>query len=251
MTDSGGALAPLGASAAVPALSVRGLTVKYINGPTAVRSVTFDLYPGAVLAVVGPNGAGKTTLLEAIAGRERRSPARILGGSVVVAGRDVTRLSVTECSKTGIAMIPDRNKVFNDLTVEEHLRLSLLRIERHRRADVRDDVLTTFPRVSRWLDREGAQLSGGERQLVALTAALCGEPSVLMIDEMSQGLSPAAVSEVVDALHRSRRGDLAVLVVEQTTAVAARVADQLVQFIRGDVAVTPPQESPDGHDHAA
>ena len=227
----------------VPALSVRGLTVKYVNGPTAVRAVTFDLLPGSVMAVVGANGAGKTTLLEAIAGRERRSPARILGGMITVGGRDVTRLSVKDCSRAGVAMIPDRNKVFDDLSVDEHLRLSLLRLPRARRAQVRDEVLATFPRVTNWLARKGAQLSGGERQLVALTAALCGEPSVLMIDEMSQGLSPAAVSEVIDALHHARRGDLSVLVVEQTTAVAARVADQLVHFVRGDVAVAPPQKA--------
>lgn len=227
---------------AAPSLSVRGLTVKYLNGPTAVRAVNLDLFPGAVTAVVGANGAGKTTLLEAIAGRERRSPSKILAGTITLSGRDITSLSVSEASKAGIALIPDRGKVFDDLTVDEHLRLSLLRLPRERRADVRERVLTTFPRVTNWLDRSGAQLSGGERQLTALAVALCAEPLVLMIDEMSQGLSPAAVTEVVDALRKLQGGHLAVLVVEQTRAVAERVADTMIQFARGDVEAAPAKE---------
>jgi branched-chain amino acid transport system ATP-binding protein len=244
--DAASSAASPGAEPAAPGvLSVRGLTVRYLHGPVAVRSVDLDAKPGSVTAIVGPNGAGKTTLLEAIAGRERRSPARILSGTVSLGNRDLTRLSVHQVSRVGVSLIPDRNKVFDDLSVDEHIKLSLLRLPRSRRESVRDDVLSAFPRVGRWLDRRGAQLSGGERQLAALAISLCAEPSVLLIDEMSQGLSPAAVSEVVGALRSLRGRDLAVVVVEQTTATAARVADTVLHFVRGAFAQ---MVAPDGED---
>jgi ABC-type branched-subunit amino acid transport system ATPase component len=219
--------------AAAPILTVKDLVVSYVNGPIAVRGVDLAVPPGRVTAIVGPNGAGKTTLMQAIAGRERRTAARLVRGSIRVAGVELFGKPAEKVARSGVAMIPDRTKVFSDMSVDEHFQLALRLVPRPERAALREDVLETFPRVQQWLSRQGAQLSGGERQLVAMAVALCKKPRVLLIDEMSQGLSPSAVGEVSDALAAVRGRDLAVVVVEQTSAVAERVADTVLGFVRG------------------
>lgn len=214
-------------------LRVRGLQVGYVNGPRAVRGADLDVHSGRVVALVGPNGAGKTSLLNAIAGRERRSPLYVAGGSVRLDGKELLGTQVEKVAKAGVVLIPDRGKVFNDMPVHEHLQLGLARLPRARRNEVRERVLDVFPSVSGWLDRIGGALSGGERQMVATAVALCSDPSVLMIDEMSQGLSPAAVEVVGAAVGSVRELGVAVLLVEQTHAVAARFADDVFDFERG------------------
>ncbi|WP_432825616.1 ABC transporter ATP-binding protein [Dactylosporangium sp. CA-092794] len=218
-----------------PALAVRDLVVSYVNGPTAVRGVDLTARAGTVTAVVGPNGAGKTTLLQAIAGRERRTALRLVRGSVRVGGVELFGAPTEKVARSGVALIPDRTKVFSDLTVDEHMRLAMRHIHRRERASLRTEVLDTFPRIQQWRDRKGAQLSGGERQLVAMAVALCRRPRVLLIDEMSQGLSPSAVLVVAEALTTLRGRDLAVVLVEQTAAVAHRVSDTVLGFARGEL----------------
>jgi ABC-type branched-subunit amino acid transport system ATPase component len=225
---------PAPSSQARPVLEVHDLVVKYVNGPTAVRGASLAVESGTVTAIVGPNGAGKTTFLQAIAGRERRSPARLLGGSVRLRNVELTGRSIETVARAGIAMIPDRGKVYNELTVSEHFKLALQSVPRAKRAAAYEDVFSAFPRVRQWLDRKGAQLSGGERQLVSMAVALCRRPAVLLIDEMSQGLSPSAVAVVGEALTVLRSRDLAVVLVEQTTAVAERVSDTVIGFVRGN-----------------
>jgi branched-chain amino acid transport system ATP-binding protein len=216
-------------------LVVEGLVVSYVNGPIAVRGIDLTVEPGTVTALVGPNGAGKTTFLQALTGRERRSAARLERGSVRLGDAQLFGRSIERVARSGIAMIPDRVKVFGDLSVEEHLRLSTQLVPRDQRAALREEVLDTLPRVRNWLDRKGAQLSGGERQLVAMAVALCRRPDVLLIDEMSQGLSPSAVRVVGEALQAVRTRNLAVVLVEQTTPVAERVADRVLGFVRGEI----------------
>jgi branched-chain amino acid transport system ATP-binding protein len=217
-----------------PTLEVRGVRIGYVNGPMAVRGADLDLFAGQITALVGPNGAGKTTLLQGIAGRERRSPAYFSGGSVKLKGTELFGKPVHRVAQRGIGLIPDRGKVFNELTVAEHMTLALGRLPKGRRADRRERVLEAFPRVAEWLDRVGGALSGGERQMVAMAVALLSEPEVLMIDEMTQGLSPAAVEVVGTALQQVRDLGLAVLLVEQTHAVAQRFADVVYEFERGE-----------------
>ncbi|GAA1840024.1 ABC transporter ATP-binding protein [Pseudonocardia ailaonensis] len=236
------------ATTGVRSLEVRDLVVSYLNGPTAVRGAGLSAQPGTVVALVGPNGAGKTTLLQAIAGRERRTAARLVGGSVRLGERELFGLPTEKVARAGIAMIPDRDKVFGDLTVDEQMRLALRFLPRGDRANSRTEVLEAFPRVAGWLERKGAQLSGGERQLVAMAVALCRRPAVLLIDEMSQGLSPAAVVMVGEALTELRTRNLAVVLVEQTASVAERVSDRVLGFVRGEVVdADSPEVHADGH----
>ena len=218
---------------AVPVLRIADVRIGYQNGPIAVRGASLDLFSGQITALVGPNGAGKSTLLQGIAGKERRSPAYLAGGSARLEGTEILGRKVELVCRAGISFIPDRGKVFNELEVHEHFSLALARIPKTRRAAVRESVLDTFPAVSAWLTRNGGALSGGERQMVSMAVALCREPKVLMIDEMSQGLSPAAVGVAGEALLKVRDLGLAVLLVEQTHTVAERFADQVYEFERG------------------
>jgi branched-chain amino acid transport system ATP-binding protein len=235
MTTLDTAPAPTGRAGASPTLEVRDVRIGYVNGPVAVRSAALDLHAGQITALVGPNGAGKTTLLQGIAGKERRSPAYFGGGSVKLNGHELFGRPVHKVAQRGVCLIPDRGKVFNDLTVAEHMTLALGRLSKSRREEQRAKVLEHFPRVQGWLDRIGGALSGGERQMVAMAVALCSDPDVLMIDEMTQGLSPAAVEVSGAALQQVRDLGLAVLLVEQTHAVAQRFADVVYEFERGEV----------------
>jgi ABC-type branched-subunit amino acid transport system ATPase component len=216
-------------------LKVTDLAVSYVNGPAAVRGVSFTAKAGTVTAIVGPNGAGKTSLLQAIAGRERRSPMRLDGGSVVVDGHELLGAPSERVARSGVAFIPDRTKVFASLSVDEHLQLALRRIPRRERGLVRAGVLEAFPRVTGWLDRSASQLSGGERQLVSMAVALCRRPRLLLIDEMSQGLSPAAIGEVGRALRVLRARGIAVVLVEQAVAVAEELSDVVMGYVRGEL----------------
>ena len=227
------------APAAEATLTVRDVRIGYVNGPMAVRGANLNLHDGRITALVGPNGAGKTTLVNGIAGREPRSAAYLAGGSVRLRGREIYGTKVEKVAAAGVVLIPDRGKVFGDLLVHEHMTLALARLPKERRSAARDKVLDVFPRVSSWLDRRGAALSGGERQMVATAVALCREPAVLMIDEMSQGLSPSAVEIVGGALQQVRELGVAVLLIEQTHAVAERFADDVHEFERGQCVTAP------------
>jgi len=214
-------------------LVVRGVAVALGSVPV-VRHLDLEVRPGQVVALLGTNGAGKSTALRAIAGA---LPVRC--GSVVVDGVDVSSLAAYERARRGLVLVPGGRGVFPSLTVADNLRLAQ-RVWRqwHRTsagAGEPDRVEGLFPRLAERHDVAAGQLSGGEQQMLALAMAMTGRPTVLMIDELSLGLAPA----VVDALLRSVRSladaGAAVVVVEQSLAVASQIADQVVFLERGEV----------------
>ena len=212
-------------------LSVRDLTVGY--GPVrALVEVDLELAEGTITAVLGANGAGKTTLLRTINGLLRPS-----SGSIRVAGRDVSTLAVEDVVRLGVAHVPEGRGVITELTVDENLRLAVL-WRRDRLDAQRDiaDVYDLFPSLSHRRAQPGHQLSGGERQMLALGRALVSRPRLLMLDEPSLGLAARITIELMAVVRRLRAElGMTVLLVEQNTRSALSIADRAVVLNVGRV----------------
>jgi len=194
-------------------LSVESLDVRY--GRThAVQGLSLTLDEGEVVTVLGANGAGKSSLLRAIQGV---TPAA--GGRVRYRGEDVTRWSAPRRVAAGLVLVPEGRQIFVSLTVHENLLLGAYT----RRDDVRremDSVYDRFPNLAQRRDLPAVVLSGGEQQMLAIGRALLSRPSVMMLDEPSLGLSPLLVQSLFRLIDELNRDGLALLLVEQNTAMA-------------------------------
>jgi uncharacterized protein (UPF0261 family)/ABC-type branched-subunit amino acid transport system ATPase component len=207
----------------VPLLEVAGLDVHY-GRAHALQAIGFTLAQG-VLGIVGRNGMGKTTLCNAITGLVKAS------GSVKFAGEEILGLAPHQITQRGIAYVPQGRRIWPSLTVDETLRL----VARHKREIER--VYTMFPRLAERKSNGGAQLSGGEQQMLAIGRALLLEPRLLVMDEPTEGLAPVIVEQVAQAL-RSLGGDreVSVLLIEQNLGVAIDVADRIGVMVNGRLA---------------
>jgi branched-chain amino acid transport system ATP-binding protein len=217
-----------------PLLEVRGLTAGY-GGAPVLRDVDLTIPAGTICAVLGANGAGKTTLVRTLSGL-----VRPLSGEVVLDGESLAGVPVEELVRRGLAHVPEGRGVVEELTVEENLRLATL--WRRDTAAVRGDlaeVYDLFEPLARRRTHLGHQLSGGERQMLALGRALVCRPRLLLLDEPSLGLAPRVTAEIMALLARLRdeRG-LTVLLVEQNVRSALSVADHGVVMALGRVTAT-------------
>lgn len=202
-------------------LNVENLEVTYHRVITAVQGVSLEVPEGSIVALIGNNGAGKTTTLRAISGFLGLDDARVTEGKLTFAGRNIANESPHRVSRLGIALVPERSKVFENLSVEENLDVVV-----GGTASRKALVLELFPVLARLRRREAGYLSGGERQMLAIGAALMGEPKLLLIDELSLGLAPLVVQDLAHRLRtiRSRFGTT-MLIVEQNAQVALSLAD--------------------------
>ncbi len=206
-----------------PVLVVQGLDV-YYGRAHALQGVSLTIDHG-VLGIVGRNGMGKTTLCNAITGLV---PA---GGSVRLLGEEVLGLSPHQITARGIAYVPQGRRVWPSLTVDETLRLVA-----PRKREV-DRVYAMFPRLAERKGNGGAQLSGGEQQMLAIGRALLLKPRLLVMDEPTEGLAPVIVDQVAQALRElAAGGDIAVLLIEQNLGVALSVADRIGVMVNGRIA---------------
>jgi branched-chain amino acid transport system ATP-binding protein len=194
----------------------------------AVRGLSLDVEQGETVALVGANGAGKTTLLRTIAGAHRPS-----GGRIAFAGEEITRLSPHRRARLGIALVPEGRRLFPELTVEENLRVAEA-AGRHGRWDV-EAVLEAFPLLRPLRGRRAASLSGGEQQAAAIGRALMMNPRLLLLDEVSLGLSPAAVEGVYRSLASLIEAGATMLLVEQDLSRALSVASRVVCMLEGRI----------------
>ena len=206
-----------------PVLAVEGLDV-YYGHAHALQSVSLTLDRG-VLGIVGRNGMGKTTLCNAITGLVPAS------GSIRLFGEQILGLAPNRITQRGIAYVPQGRRVWPSLSVDETLRL----VARHRREV--DRVYAMFPRLAERKDNGGAQLSGGEQQMLAIGRALLLEPKLLVMDEPTEGLAPMVVEQVVEALRGlASESEIAVLLIEQNLGVAIDVADRIGVMVNGRIA---------------
>ncbi len=210
------------ASSTAPVLAIEALDVFYGHAH-ALQGVSLALERG-VLGIVGRNGMGKTTLCNAITGLV---PAR---GSIRLAGEQILGLAPHEITRRGIAYVPQGRRVWPSLTVEETLRL----LARHRRE--LDRIYAMFPRLAERRGHGGAQLSGGEQQMLAIGRALLLDPRLLVMDEPTEGLAPMIVEQVAEALRTlAAKGRIAVLLIEQNLGVAISVADRIGVMVNGRI----------------
>ena len=208
-----------------PALEVRDLNV-YYGHSHALQGVTLRLDRG-VLSVVGRNGMGKTTLCMAIMGL-----VPVASGDISFDGRSLVGKSPAEIARLGIGYIPQGRRLWPSLTVDEHLRL----VGGQGGAWSRERIYSTFPRLAERKSNGGAQLSGGEQQMLAIARALLLNPKLLVMDEPTEGLAPVIVQQVEDMLVRlGQEGGIEVLVIEQNIGVACAVAESIGIMVNGRI----------------
>lgn len=203
-------------------LEVRNLCVAY-GKHQALRGVSLQVAKGELVVMLGANGAGKSSLLKAMGAMVRP----LDGASVLLAGRELTRLPAHQVVETGLALVPEGRGVFGDLTVRENLQLGAQpRRARALEAQSLERVLELFPKLSQRMGQSVRTMSGGEQQMVAVGRALMSAPDILLLDEPSLGLSPLMCRELFAALARIRTLGVGVLLVEQNARQSLAIADR-------------------------
>jgi len=206
-------------------LRLEGVEVVYHHVITAIQGVSLEVPKGGIVALLGTNGAGKTTTLRAISGFIGLDDARVTEGAIAYRGERIENRAPHRVTGMGIALVPERSKVFENLTVAENLDAVVPR----RTADWRklsESIYTLFPALAKLRAREAGYLSGGERQMLAIGAALACSPDLLLVDELSQGLAPLIVEELAERLRRVRAElGTTVMLVEQNARIALDLAD--------------------------
>jgi branched-chain amino acid transport system ATP-binding protein len=194
----------------------------------AVHDVSFDVPAGSVFALLGPNGAGKTSTIMAIMGH-----VDIHGGRILLENTAVTHHHPIERVDLGISLVPEGRQLFSDLTVDENLTVGGYARAIGRDAAKRDRIFGYFPRLAERRGQLAGSLSGGEQQMLAIGRALMAEPRLLLVDELSLGLMPKMVDICLDVLMQLKREGLTIVLVEQNTARALDVADQICVLSSG------------------
>lgn len=212
----GAATMPEEVNAAHPLLNVIGLKVRYSGAGMGISNISLKVGPPKVVTLLGPNGAGKTSTLRGIAGFLKSESGYIAQGQVLLNGYDITSERPDKRAQRGIALVPEKDKVFRGLTVNEQLRIS--GAGNPDQAEHKERALEIFAPLKSRLSRIAGYMSGGERQMLALACALCCNPKIVIIDEFSQGLSPAMVDTVSIAIRDIAGAGMAVLLAEQNAA---------------------------------
>jgi branched-chain amino acid transport system ATP-binding protein len=221
--------APRGGPADRALLEVQGLEVVYNHAALAVQGVSLAVRDGQIVALLGTNGAGKTTTLRAISGFLGSDIADITQGSIAYEGERIDGRPPYEIARRGVALVPEREKIFETLTVEENLATSVFaaRSGAPSRADMLEQVFGYFPILRERRRQVAGYLSGGERQMLAISRALLCGPRLLLVDELSLGLAPRVAAELLDILQRLRADlGLSILLVEENAAAALEIADR-------------------------
>ena len=210
-------------------LVCRDVNVSY-DGTQVLFGVDFDVAEGEIIALLGTNGAGKSTLLRAISGSQEASD-----GAIIFDGRDITHMPPHEVARRGVTHMPGGRGVFPGLSVEENLRLGTWMSDAGRVAPLLEEAYRTFPVLHQRAHQAAGLLSGGEQQMLSLAQVFMAQPKLLMIDELSLGLSPAVVGELLEMVKRIHAGGTTIIVVEQSVNIALTLAQRAIFMEKGEV----------------
>ncbi|AUC56163.1 ABC transporter ATP-binding protein (plasmid) [Sagittula sp. P11] len=208
-------------------MSVKGFDAFY-GRSQALRNFTIDLKGGEVLCLLGRNGAGKTTALKTIMGTVR--PA---SGTLTLDGKDLTGLPAKDIPRAGIGYVPQGRRLFTELTVWENLEIGLM--TRNTDISALDHALELFPVLKERMRQRSGTLSGGEQTMLAMARAMCINPSVIMLDEPTEGLMPSAIAGIRDAVVKLRDEGVAVLLVEQRVDAVLSIANRVAFMDHGEI----------------
>jgi branched-chain amino acid transport system ATP-binding protein len=225
-------------------LAIEKLEVVYQRAITAVQGITLAVEAGQIVALLGTNGAGKSTTLRAISGFLGLDDARVTEGAISFKGTRIENRPPHENTRRGIVLVPERDKVFPNLTVAENLIAPVPRgtsLAEHRRREAL--VYQFFPRLGELKTRIGGLLSGGERQMLALGRALMAKPKLLVLDEPSLGLAPLIVREIFRTIASLRSLGVSVLLVEQNARAALETADYGYVLETGEIIQSGPADT--------
>ncbi len=210
-------------------LTVENIDLHY-GAAQALRHVSVAAEPGKITCVLGRNGVGKSSLLRAIVGHQPVS-----GGRITFDGQDITRLKAYERARRGIAYVPQGREIFPLLTVRENLETGYARLPASEHS-ISDELFDLFPILKTMLGRRGGDLSGGQQQQLAIARALVTQPSLLVLDEPTEGIQPSIIKDIGRAITYLReKGKMAILLVEQYFDFARELADTYAVMERGEV----------------
>jgi branched-chain amino acid transport system ATP-binding protein len=226
-------------------LIVDDVSVVYSRVAKAIDGLSFAVGKGEIVALLGPNGAGKTTALRAIAGFLPGDRAHVEQGRITFEGQDIREMPSHRITRMGIAMVAEREKIFPTLSVADNLKIGALANRDASHAEqLRTLVDRMFPILQTRRDQLAGYLSGGERQMLSIGAALLCNPRVLLVDELSLGLAPKVVGELIESLRRLNAEEgLTILLVEQSATVAFALANYVYVLNAGRVSVEGPPET--------
>ena len=203
------------------------MTAGYGDGPDIISSCSITANRGEIVAILGPNGAGKSTAMKAMLGL-----LKLKSGSVTLNGEDISKINPQDRVKKGISFVPQTRNVFAELTVRENLEIGGFLTEGSLENKI-ESIYSLFPILSEKKSQVVGQLSGGQRQHVALGRALMSDPSVLMLDEPTAGVSPIVMDELFEHIIKVKKTNVAVIMVEQNAKQALSISDRGYVLVTG------------------
>ena len=204
------------------------MTGGYGRGPDIINSCSVNVEKGEIVSILGPNGAGKSTAMKAMLGL-----LNLKSGSVIIDGKDISKLSPQDRVKEGISFVPQTKNVFPGMTVEENLEMGAFLVNQDY-TKVIDEIYNLFPILTKKRKQFVGELSGGQRQQVALGRALMIKPTVLMLDEPTAGVSPIVMDELFDHIIKVKKTNVAILMVEQNAKQALNISDRGYVLVTGE-----------------
>lgn len=217
---------------------------QYYGSSHTLRGISLSVKKGECLALLGRNGVGKTTLLKCMMG-----VLPVASGSVMLEGKNITRLTPHERARLGIAYVPQGREIFARLTVEENLLMGMATKSGKKASIIKGEVYELFPVLKEMLQRRGGDLSGGQQQQLAIARALLAEPKLFIFDEPTEGIQPSIIKDIARVISLLReRGDMGIVLCEQYFDFARALADKFVVLSRGEVVASGTQDAMDGDD---